>query len=987
MKFKLLAVEAVSVGTAGLWFTDAACLPHALPATRKVTVDGETMPLGLWVFNWESPIVASHVFRILAQDVLGYEVVFGPRGTISASAIWALAGCAPNIDCLHNDSLREPVRRYHLALEAWPWIVNIHRQWQKMVPERAPVRIPDIGYTGVDGTFLPASAVSEGLATAALPLQVYSSYNSSMYDPSPLFSKTHDIDASLLAACNSSAIRKSLEDLRFYKYPEAFPEDVGGYFVDEAKRPWPRCFDGNWWLAPSCRENPDKCIPWVTYTAWRAMVHMQRASLYNMPLAIGFTDNFTAYALMPRKYKVLMYWYLPDPTFVDLNMQLVLFPTDEYKAVGDGLLERGHIPQALDKWVMKGLKAKEPMLLAERMKIPPDAMDAMLKELAVGRSADVVACDWLKRQSSDPDPIWKAWIPLPTDCVEGQGWADEEERHVSRFEDATQCVWCGLGTVSKYNREANGYLCVPCAVGTYFMVHGSGNCEYCDIGRFSSTPGQTHCDLCEVGRFTSKQGSSKCTLCTAGFITEDVGTTNSSGCVCPQGLYLATASDGNRRECLSCQWLFATKAVDASSPRDCRLDLEQAKQAGLLLVAIFCSCALVLTTALFRRYQHIQQDGAMRKTLQRGLRSISMPQHPMCVMPFLCFCDLSEEELSACYEGARDRGSLLMLDSAQDVQLFQESGRKILFLSYSWTSWSRLGPNSKQVACMKAAAEGIRSMAAIHPEHLYIWLDILGIPQVSPGCTALAVDSLYVYASKADYLVVICPECVHEETHEAVNAETYKSRIWCRVEQIAHFSCHGLGTMFYSAEPGELIAIDENWIRDVVHIFAGHMTCCRLGHPSKQECDQKLLVPTVLAMYTVLLRRVMSGAPEDIQMIWKLMNADRALTFPRSFSYNLSGKVRQRELFGSTVDRIHEVMLVKGGLLKDDAGSLNIFRLQPSTSVHDRRVGCCKQPDLEQVVSATFLPQDCTMAERGRRKGRPRTAMSPCTRARNRVLY
>eukprot|EP00929_Paragymnodinium_shiwhaense_P029255 TRINITY_DN16807_c0_g3_i3.p1 TRINITY_DN16807_c0_g3~~TRINITY_DN16807_c0_g3_i3.p1 ORF type:complete len:124 (+),score=8.50 TRINITY_DN16807_c0_g3_i3:87-458(+) len=99
------------------WSVEAAsCLRHAKPARKRVKVDGLTLPLGLWVNDWTSAVLASNVFRILAEDVLGYEVILGRLGDSSLHALWALGGCIDTEDCLHDESLKAPVRRYHVAL-------------------------------------------------------------------------------------------------------------------------------------------------------------------------------------------------------------------------------------------------------------------------------------------------------------------------------------------------------------------------------------------------------------------------------------------------------------------------------------------------------------------------------------------------------------------------------------------------------------------------------------------------------------------------------------------------------------------------------------------------------------------------------------------------------------------------------------------------------------------------------------------------------
>ena len=72
-----------------------------------------------------------------------------------------------------------------------------------------------------------------------------------------------------------------------------------------------------------------------------------------------------------------------------------------------------------------------------------------------------------------------------------------------------------------------------------------------------------------------------------------------------------------------------------------------------------------------------------------------------------------------------------------------------------------------------------------------IWLDILSIPQTNRGVQQFAVDSLYVYASSVSAVIIIAPDSEHENTKENAGLDSYKSRVWTRVEQVSHCFAHG----------------------------------------------------------------------------------------------------------------------------------------------------------------------------------------------------
>ena len=84
-------------------------------------------------------------------------------------------------------------------------------------------------------------------------------------------------------------------------------------------------------------------------------------------------------------------------------------------------------------------------------------------------------------------------------------------------------------------------------------------------------------------------------------------------------------------------------------------------------------------------------------------------------------------------------------------------------------------------------------------------------------------DSLYVYASAVNALIIIAPDAVHEQTKEIAGLDSYKTRVWTRVEQVAHCSAHGIDSMFVEA-PGGLQQVTRDWIATVVCIFEAHLT-------------------------------------------------------------------------------------------------------------------------------------------------------------------
>eukprot|EP00929_Paragymnodinium_shiwhaense_P036221 TRINITY_DN19440_c0_g1_i5.p1 TRINITY_DN19440_c0_g1~~TRINITY_DN19440_c0_g1_i5.p1 ORF type:complete len:1252 (+),score=132.38 TRINITY_DN19440_c0_g1_i5:104-3859(+) len=472
---------------------------------------------------------------------------------------------------------------------------------------------------------------------------------------------------------------------------------------------------------------------------------------------------------------------------------------------------------------------------------------------------------------------------------------------------------CSVGT---YTSSSGMSSCVNCSAGRYAGFLGKAACHECPTGRFAPTDGQSVCDACSTGTYASVGGASECVLCPGGFITQGEGAVSLSRCICEKGAFLQSLSNESGA-CGRCRWGYTTAEAGATSQEDCTTDWSQLNfYLAVVMVLVVMALPPLVGVLIQRHYKRRQANEVLMKTLSLGFRSIETLQYPMCIVPAQWFCQLDQARVAELHEGARNGGHIHYLDSLCEVERFKEAGKMILFFSYPWLSWYRSGPSALQLECMQAAAKEIGRRQDHHLAlcDLYIWLDVLSIPQGNETCKKLAIDSLYGYASSADVLVAICPAARHEQTAEEVGIASYKSRVWCRVEQIAHCCCNGFQNMAYSVEPGKLVAIDEEWIRSIMYIFEGQTTCCRLKHVGFQQCDQELLVPTMLAMYSRMLHNVLESEEEDVQPLCRMMESDRDRVFPHNFTFVTENDRRvQRQLFGPLMILIKEYVLTERG--------------------------------------------------------------------------
>jgi hypothetical protein len=67
---------------------------------------------------------------------------------------------------------------------------------------------------------------------------------------------------------------------------------------------------------------------------------------------------------------------------------------------------------------------------------------------------------------------------------------------------------------------------------------------------------------------------------------------------------------------------------------------------------------------------------------------------------------------------------------------------------------------------------------------MYCWVDFSCGPQRHSLQQRASINSLPLYASVADALLIVAPKTVHGNTGEELGPESYKLRMWCRAELV-----------------------------------------------------------------------------------------------------------------------------------------------------------------------------------------------------------
>ncbi|CAK9074989.1 unnamed protein product [Durusdinium trenchii] len=331
---------------------------------------------------------------------------------------------------------------------------------------------------------------------------------------------------------------------------------------------------------------------------------------------------------------------------------------------------------------------------------------------------------------------------------------------------------------------------------------------------------------------------------------------------------------------------------------------------SLLVAGTLCSCAIFVWHTNHAKKKLLKEKEAnLDSTVTRGLATVSELGYPMAIISAQDFMKVTMEELASCHEGLRDIGYLRVLDTTEEISHFHDMGNVIVFFSYHWPSWERLGPDLQQRHAMDHSLKLYSEQVGHSMECIWVWLDIISIPQKHPGIQLLAINSLYVYAYSVDALIIIAPPTVQEQTGEALGLESYKNRVWTRVEQVAHLFAHGTDSL-YVYEPEGLKGVDAQWLAEVVHVFAGQTTCCDLRHENFDVCDRESLVLPLLGLYYRVAAAERRGVDqnEGTKTLYDMIEANREKIFPRSFDYAcvIDGQeaLRKRTLFGDLLERV-----------------------------------------------------------------------------------
>ena len=506
------------------------CLQDAIPVAERIniTMDGVSMPLGIWQNAWDSSKIISQMYGIIASEVLGLHVEFA-TGPASELILGKLAGCAHQGFDIVGDC--GPPRRFHVSFENWltdsPWT----QQWlTELEPYGAPINLGSIGYDGKSGMFVLNGSLHAGLRDSGLSLDFYRSYNLAFFDPSQYTAKVSEVDLALLKGCDSIELGyPGIAEL----YSEITGDDEGVLEAPSGKTL--SCWQNKWWLAPACRSNMSKCVPVIMpYTGWGMPEMMQQAFWHGMPLAFASAID-GEFASLCHKLQSLLYTWVPDTAFILDNPSPVIFPDHSREQYAERVYKTMNSKVVLSKWASRGLQttARYAFLLAESLEFSIEGINRLLQSHVLsGEDAWTTACTWLQQNPA----AWKSWVAPKTACGVGFGLVDGSGLLVQDRSQAVGCTQCPAGSKSIPMSDADGetFVCTPCPPGFFQENPFSTTCEPCRKGTVTNSSGSEACLPCSVASYQNSTGQTLCISCGLR-TTQLLGGVSYMDCVCIEG--------------------------------------------------------------------------------------------------------------------------------------------------------------------------------------------------------------------------------------------------------------------------------------------------------------------------------------------------------------------------------------------------------------------------------------------------------------------
>eukprot|EP00435_Cladocopium_sp_Y103_P053681 s245_g17.t1 len=387
--------------------TIVTCLENGLTVrTDLVNANGESYPLGIEMGNWASSEVFAEMVRVVISEVLGYNAQkTGHSGTYAV--LRALFGCTNPADSSDDTGCSDGDTRSHVMMESW------HFSYQAFFdslaaanPNIAPVTASNL-FNSLEGIYISKAVWEQKTTTPLLDTKEGLHVDQ---QPWNYFDDISTFDSTKLMPCGSTQLANT-DVMQNYVAITGDTEGVDSAGVGH-------CYANHWWLAPGvCRTTPEvHCVPWITGgTGWHLGQSMQKATMWQIPMAIGVAADWGSFGQIPMTNKCLFYWWEPDLQFIALEPKYVTFPAHDATAWSNGDYSSAPANPMLANLVSYDLPNLAPDVYGfiHNFEMSMDTIRGIVGDLASGTTAEEAACEWIKSN----EDVWRGWIPTTTETM------------------------------------------------------------------------------------------------------------------------------------------------------------------------------------------------------------------------------------------------------------------------------------------------------------------------------------------------------------------------------------------------------------------------------------------------------------------------------------------------------------------------------------------------------------------------------------------
>lgn len=256
------------------------------------------------------------------------------------------------------------------------------------------------------------------------------------------------------------------------------------------------------------------------------------------------------------------------------------------------------------------------------------------------------------------------------------------------------------------------------------------------------------------------------------------------------------------------------------------------------------------------------------------------------------------------HEEVLDMHMLVALHTFEQAEAFFGSGkRQTVFMSHQWLGFGCADPNNDHYPAFVVAAQCISQHIGVAKDMLYLWVDVLSIPQACRFTQQLAIETLTMYCTLCAYFCIVANPTKHYHSGELLNYKTYMSRGWCRLEQFTRLVTNGGPKNMFTFDSSSLVdfRFDLQEVTDGLLVQEGTFTCCQRNHPTGEaDCDKYKCVDTQLGLYNMLRENARKvDASQNMIDMYNFMQKEKEQVFPRVYFQNLVDKLEELNIISN----------------------------------------------------------------------------------------